>query len=68
MVNPYACKMAKAAAVLTTLIGGCNPFSASGDPLLLATYYLLIILANSLDPDQTRQNVGPDLDSNCLTH
>ena len=23
--------------------------------------------ANSLDPDQDRQNVGPDLDSNCLT-
>ena len=23
--------------------------------------------ANSLDPDQTRQNVGPDLDLNCLT-
>ena len=23
--------------------------------------------ANSLDPDQARQNVGPDLDANCLT-
>ena len=23
--------------------------------------------ANSLDPDQARQNVGPDLDPNCLT-
>ena len=23
--------------------------------------------ANRLDPDQARQNVGPDLDSNCLT-
>ena len=23
--------------------------------------------ANSLDPDQARQNVGPDLDTNCLT-
>ena len=22
---------------------------------------------NSLDPDQVRQNVGPDLDPNCLT-
>ena len=22
---------------------------------------------NSLDPDPTRQNVGPDLDPNCLT-
>ena len=28
---------------------------------------LLITLANSLDPDQARQNVGPDLDPNCLT-
>ena len=25
------------------------------------------ILANSLNPDQARQNVGPDLDPNCLT-
>ena len=23
-------------------------------------------VANSLDPDPTRQNVGPDLDQNCL--
>ena len=23
--------------------------------------------ANSLDPDQAQQNVGPDLDPNCLT-
>ena len=23
--------------------------------------------ANSLDPDQARQNVGPELDPNCLT-
>ena len=28
---------------------------------------LLLILANSLDPDQARQKVGPDLDPNCLT-
>ena len=28
---------------------------------------LLIIFANSLDPDQDQQNVGPDLDPNCLT-
>ena len=27
---------------------------------------LLITFANSLDPDQARQNVGPDLDPNCL--
>ena len=30
-------------------------------------YRLLITFANSLDPDQARQNVGPDLDPNCLT-
>ena len=39
--------------------------------LLLLTIYLLDILltifANSLDPDQVRLNVGPDLDPNCLT-
>ena len=28
---------------------------------------LLITFANSLDPDQDRQNVGPDLDPNRLT-
>ena len=28
---------------------------------------LLITIANSLDPDQDWQNVGPDLDPNCLT-
>ena len=28
---------------------------------------LLITVANSLVPDQTRQNVRPDLDPNCLT-
>ena len=28
---------------------------------------LLITFANSLGPDQARQNVGSDLDSNCLT-
>ena len=30
-------------------------------------YRLLIIFASSLCPDQSRQNVGPDLDPNCLT-
>ena len=39
-----------------------NSFPASGD-----FCRLLIIFANSLDPDQARQNVGPDLDPNCLT-
>ena len=28
---------------------------------------LLMIFANSLDPDHARQNFGPDLDPNCLT-
>ena len=28
---------------------------------------LLITFANSLDPDQARQNVRPNLDLNCLT-
>ena len=28
---------------------------------------LLITIANSLDLGQARQNVGPDLDPNCLT-
>ena len=29
--------------------------------------HLLITFANSLDPDQAQQHVGPDLDPNCLT-
>ena len=29
--------------------------------------HLLIIFANSLEPDQACQNVGPDLDPNCMT-
>ena len=28
--------------------------------------HLLITFANSLDPDQAQQNVGPDLDPNCF--
>ena len=38
-----------------------NSFSTSGD-----FCRLLITFANSLDPVQARQNVGPDLDPNCL--
>ena len=38
-----------------------NSFPASGN-----FCRLLIIFANSLDPDQARQNVGPDLGPNCL--
>ena len=37
-------------------------FLASGD-----FCRLFITFTNSLDPDQDRQNVGPDLDSNCWT-
>ena len=40
----------------------CNSFPASGD-----FCRLLITFANSLEPDQAWQNVGPDLDPNCLT-
>ena len=32
----------------------------------METCRLLITFANSLDPDQEQQNVGPDLDLNCL--
>ena len=39
-----------------------NSFPASGDFCCLLTTF-----ANSLDPDQAWQNVGPDLDPNCLT-
>ena len=39
-----------------------NSLAANGD-----FCRLLITFANSLDPDQDRQKVGPDLDPNCLT-
>ena len=39
-----------------------NSFPASGN-----FCPLLITFANSLDPDQAWQNVGPDMDPNCLT-
>ena len=45
--------------------GNCSVFNslpASGD-----FCHLLIAFANSLDPDQARQNVRPDLDPHCLT-
>ena len=35
--------------------------------LLGVTCRLLITFANSLDPDQDQQNIGPDLDPNSLT-
>ena len=40
-----------------------NSFLASGN-----FCHLLITFANSFDSDQDRQNVGPDLDPNCLTN
>ena len=40
-----------------------NPFLACGD-----FRHQLITFPNSLDPDQDRQNVGPDLNPNRLTH
>ena len=46
---------------LPYLLGHHNSFPASGD-----FCRLLITFANSLDPDQARQNVGSDLDPNCL--
>ena len=39
----------------------CNSFYASGD-----VCRLLITFANSLDPDQARRFVEPDMDPNCL--
>ena len=39
-----------------------NALHASGN-----FWCLLITYANSLDPDQDRQNVGPDLNPNSLT-
>ena len=39
-----------------------NSFPTSGKLLLSVDNF-----ANSLDPDQARQNMGPDLDPNCLT-
>ena len=39
-----------------------NSFFASGD-----FCHLLIAFGNNLGPDQDRQNVGHDLDPNCLT-
>ena len=49
-------------ATAQTSLGKCESFLASGDFLRL-----LINFANSLDQDQDRQNVCPDLDPNFLT-
>ena len=42
---------------------GDGPDSRCFNSLLTS---IVIAFANSLDPDQARQNVGPDQDSNCL--
>ena len=40
-----------------------NSFFANSD----FCHLMMIAFAKGLDPDQYRQNVGPDLDPNCLT-
>ena len=40
---------------LNSFLAGCN------------FCHLLITFANRLDPDKDRQNVGSDINSNCLT-
>ena len=40
---------------------------APGGLILNSKCRLLISFTNSLDPDQARQNFGPDLDPNYLT-
>ena len=53
---------AKLSCILACFIYFFNSFPASGD-----SSCLLINFANSLNPDQARQKVGPYLDPNCLT-
>ena len=55
-----------------TRLAACNCISItfwSGDlpSPLMAIFYLLITFENRKHPDQDQQNVGPDLDQNCLT-
>ena len=61
-------KMIKSAFFFNSLGYGSNSFVPYIIGFLnsLPTSRLLITFANSLDPDQARQNVGPDLDPNCL--
>ena len=46
-----------------------NDFSAGHNslPACVNFNHLLKTFASSLDPDQAQQNVGPDLDPNCLS-
>ena len=44
-----------------------NSLTASPEWSLVLNGRLLMIFADSLDPDQAQQKVGPDLDLSCLT-
>ena len=48
--------------VVSRSFSAFNSLPASRD-----LFHLLITFANSLNPDQARQNARPDLDPNCLT-
>ena len=54
-IEPYEIVVSKANQIV-------NHFLASGE-----FCHLLRTFANSLEPDQDRHNVSPDLDPNCLT-
>ena len=62
-----ACK--KSPSCVSWLGVGIACYRVSYCSTLASCYFcrLLITFANSLDPDQDRHNVGPDLDPNCLT-
>ena len=51
--------------VVTTSCFVFKLLSARGD--FSSVDWVLITFANSFDPDQARQIVGPDLDPNCMT-
>ena len=62
--QPQMWKAVEYSSVILNCVNGGSlylfPLCGDFDPLL-------ITFANSLDPDEARQNVGPDLDPNCLT-
>ena len=45
----------------------CRPYIINSLPVISDVCHLPISFASSMDPDQARQNVGPDLDPNCFT-
>ena len=57
--NLFVPKMSRRVYILGIL---SNPLPAIGE-----FCSLLLVFANSLEQDQARRNVGPDLDPNCLT-